>query len=254
MSQILSLRHYSHDHLAHSHSHAQLVLGLSGSLDFEVGGHGSLVTRQTFAVVPREAHHACASPDGSRCLVVDLEDEDDLLTGLGLHADSGRRLLETPGQRLLSNDQAQLVHWLAGSPLHDPVLARQGAILLLASLAAGQQRIEEPAQLPLASLDSYIDRHAAHPLQVADLARLAGLSAARFHARFLAETGQTPMDYVRQRRLQLGRDLLRGSHQSVGEIAAQVGYASQSAFTAALVRQFGTTPRQLRQQARDNSR
>ena len=38
------------------------------------------------------------------------------------------------------------------------------------------------------------------------------------------------------------------------EIAARVGYASQSAFTAALVRQFGTTPRQLRQQARDNSR
>ncbi len=114
--------------------------------------------------------------------------------------------------------------------------------------------MEEPTQLPLASLDSYIDRHTAHPLQVADLARLAGLSAARFHARFLAETGQTPMDYVRQRRLQLGRDLLRGSHQSVGEIAAQVGYASQSAFTAALVRQFGTTARQLRQEARDNSR
>ncbi len=254
MNPILSLRHYSHDHLAHSHSHAQLVLGLSGSLDFEVGGRGSLVTRQTFAVVPRDEHHACASPDGSRCLVVDLEDEDNLLAALGLHSDAGRRLLETPGQRLLNNDQAQLVHWLAGSPLHDPVLARQGAILLLASLAAGQQRVEEPTQLPLASLDSYIDRHTAHPLQVADLARLAGLSAARFHARFLAETGQTPMDYVRQRRLQLGRDLLRGSHQSVGEIAAQVGYASQSAFTAALVRQFGTTARQLRQEARDNSR
>ena len=108
--------------------------------------------------------------------------------------------------------------------------------------------------LPLASLDAYVDRHAGHPLQVADLARLAGLSAARFHARFLAETGQTPMDYVRQRRLQLGRELLCATHLAVGEIAARVGYASQSAFTAALVRQFGSTPRQIRREARDNSR
>ncbi|MGH8353379.1 MAG: helix-turn-helix transcriptional regulator, partial [Pseudomonas sp.] len=100
--------------------------------------------------------------------------------------------------------------------------------------------------LPLAALDAHIDRHAAHPLQVADLARLAGLSSARFHARFLAETGQTPMDYVRARRLRLARRLLLESAEPVGEIAARVGYSSQSAFTAALSREFGMTPRALR--------
>ncbi|MCL6688400.1 AraC family transcriptional regulator [Pseudomonas sp. R3.Fl] len=253
MSQILSLRRYSHEHLAHSHDHAQLVLGLSGDLEFEVGGLGSRVTRQHFAVVPRGAHHACAAPGGSQCLVFDLEDEDLLLRGLGEHAQSIRRLLERPAALALNPAQGQLVHWLAASPLQDPVIARQGALLLLASLA-GMHAAEEPTRLPLASLDAYVDRHAGHPLQVADLARLAGLSAARFHARFLAETGQTPMDYVRQRRLQLGRELLCATHLAVGEIAARVGYASQSAFTAALVRQFGSTPRQIRREARDNSR
>jgi AraC-like DNA-binding protein len=81
---------------------------------------------------------------------------------------------------------------------------------------------------------------------VADLARLAGLSVARLHARFLAETGRTPMEHVRQRRLQLAEHLLRSSDLPVGEIAARVGYNSQSAFTAALSRHLGTTPRQLR--------
>ncbi|MBO3277203.1 AraC family transcriptional regulator [Pseudomonas schmalbachii] len=254
MSPILSLRRYNHEHLAHSHEHAQLVLGLSGRLDFEIGGRGSLVTCQTLAVVPRETHHACASPQGSHCLVLDLEDEDDLLQTLGLHADAGRRLLERPGPVRLSPNQEQLVGWLAGSPLQDPVIARQGAILLLASLAADCERTAEAAQLPLASLDSYIDRHSGHPLQVADLARLTGLSSARFHARFLAETGQTPMDYVRSRRLHHALEMLRGTHLPVGEIAARVGYASQSAFTAALVREFGATPREVRREARDNSR
>ncbi|MCY1350722.1 Exoenzyme S synthesis regulatory protein ExsA [compost metagenome] len=254
MSPILSLRRYSHEYLAHSHDHAQLVLGLSGSLEFEIDGRGSRVTSQTLAVVPRDTHHACAAPGGSHCLVLDLADEDGLLGGLGQHADSGRRLLENSGPLQLSPSQGQLVGWLAGSSLQDPVIARQGAILLLASLAAGGEAQSEPTCLPLASLDSYIDRHAGHPLQVADLARLAGLSAARFHARFLAETGQTPMDYVRLRRLRLGRELLCNSGLAVGEIAARVGYASQSAFTAALVREFGVTPRQLRREARDNSR
>ncbi|NQD96254.1 helix-turn-helix transcriptional regulator, partial [Pseudomonas sp. CrR25] len=117
---------------------------------------------------------------------------------------------------------------------------------LLACLA-GDQQSYEPPRLPLAAIDAHIDQHAAHPLQVADLARLAGLSTARFHARFLDETGQTPMDYVRSRRLQLGRHLLQNSRLAVGEIAARVGYSSQSAFTAALSRQFGSTPRVLRQ-------
>lgn len=254
MSQILSLRHYSHDHIAHSHDHAQLVLGLSGDLDFEVAGLGSRVTRQRFAVVPAGAHHACASPQGSRCLVFDLDDEDSLLGMLGGHADTLRRLLERPAALTLNPAQDQLVHWLAASPLQDPVIARQGALLLLASLANADTPAAEPMRLPLAGLDAFIGRHAGHPLQVADLARLAGLSAARFHARFLAETGQTPMDYVRLRRLQLGRELLCSSQLAVGEIAARVGYASQSAFTAALVRQFGCTPRQLRREARDKSR
>jgi len=100
--------------------------------------------------------------------------------------------------------------------------------------------------LPLAALDHYIDQHAAHPLQVADLARLAGLSVARLHARFLVETGRTPMEHIRQRRLQLAEQLLRDSDLAVGEIAARVGYSSQSAFTAALSRHMGMTPRQLR--------
>lgn len=243
----LSVRHYSHELLSHSHAHAQLVFGLSGQLDFEVAGHGSRVLRQTLAVVPTDARHTCGSRDGSQCLVLDVPSEAWLLQHLGMHADAGRRLLDKPAALQLSPAQGQLVGWLAASPINDPVIAEQGAALLLASLASGAAEPNPGRQLPLAAIDAHIDQHAAYPLQVADLARLAGLSTARFHARFQRETGQTPMDYVRHRRLQLGLELLRHSPLAVGEIAARVGYSSQSAFTAALSRQFGSTPRALRQ-------
>lgn len=246
MSAILSLRQYDHDVLVHSHPHPQLVFGLSGCLEFEVAGQGAQVWRQTLAVVPSTFSHTCASPGGSRCLVVDVPDEAWLQDALGPHADAARRVLERPGALSLDASQSQLVAWLAASPVQDPVIARQGTALLLTSLVA--QPEAERACLPLARLDAHIDAHAAHPLQVADLARLCGLSSARFHARFLAETGRTPMDYVRQRRLRLGLHLLRTSTAPVGEVAARVGYHSQSAFTAALVKACGRTPRQLRRE------
>ncbi len=246
MHSILSLRQYNHDLLVHSHSHAQLVFGLNGSLDFEVDGRGARVERQTLAVVPPEARHACGSPGGSLCLVVDVPDHDWLRHTLGRHFDAGQRLLERPGALHLNPAQSQLVSWIAASPLTDEVIAGQSVGLLLASLAAPGIPVEGNSALPLAAVDAHIDQHAARPLQVADLARLCGLSVARFHARFLVETGQTPMDYVRTRRLHLGRQLLLESRLAVGEVATRVGYSSQSAFTAALSREFGVTPRVLR--------
>lgn len=245
MLPALSLRHYSHEVLCHSHDHAQLVFGLTGELQFEVEGLGSRVLRHHLAVVPAEARHTCGSPRGSQCLVLDLPANDWLARQLGHHADNIQRLLERPGALQLDPTQGQLLNWLANGPINDAVIAGQGAALLLGSLAC-QQPAGEAARLPLSALDHYIEQHAAHPLQVADLARLAGLSVARFHARFLADTGRTPMEHIRQLRLQRAEQLLRDSELPVGEIAARVGYTSQSAFTAALSRHLGMTPRQLR--------
>lgn len=252
MHSVLSLRHYSQE-IAHSHDHAQLVFGLSGRLDFEVAGRGCQVFNQNLAVVPPAAHHACASVAGSQCLVLDVPSDDWLRQRLGAHADASRRLLDRPGSLLLNAAQSQLVNWLAASPINDEVIAQQGAALLLASLSTSPSPLPRE-RLHLPTLDAHIDRHCAHPLQVADLARVCGLSVARFHACFLEQTGQTPMDYVRARRLRLGRELLLASDLAVGEIASRVGYASQSAFTAALSRELGSTPRQLRRELRDKHR
>ena len=120
MSPILSLRHYNHDQIIHSHHHTQLVFGLRGRLDFEIEGQGSRIQQQFLAVVPSEARHACGSPDGSMCLVLDIPDGDWLQQRLGHHSDSARRLLEQSAALHLNPMQSQLVGWLAASPVNDP--------------------------------------------------------------------------------------------------------------------------------------
>ena len=62
----------------------------------------------------------------------------------------------------------------------------------------------------------------------------------------------TPMDYIRQRRLLKARQLIVLTSLPMGEIAAQVGYSSQSAFSAAILRAFGLTPLALRRESGDN--
>ncbi|WP_445672112.1 AraC family transcriptional regulator [Pseudomonas inefficax] len=237
---ILSLRHYRDSLIAHSHEHPQLVFGLRGRLEFEVQGQGAGIDRQGLIVVPAGAHHTCASNTGSDCLVLDVPGEHWLHEQLGAHADASRRLLDRPAALGLDDRQQQLVDW-------------QGATLLLASLnptAAASVRASQ--RLPYAAFDAHIERHAAYPLQVADLARIAGLSSARLHARFTAECAITPMDYIRQRRLLKARRLVVQTTLPMGEIAAQVGYSSQSAFSAAMLRAFGCTPLALRREPGDN--
>ena len=250
---ILSLRHYRDSLIAHSHEHPQLVFGLRGRLEFEVQGQGAGIDRQGLVVVPAGAHHTCASDAGSHCLVLDVPGEQWLHEQLGEHADASCRLLDRPAALGLDNRQQQLVDWLAASPMDDPLIARQGAALLLASLNPTAAANVRPSQrLPYAAFDAHIEQHAAYPLQVADLARLAGLSSARLHARFIAECGMTPMDYIRQRRLLKARWLVVHTLLPMGEIATQVGYGSQSAFSAAMLRAFGCAPRALRREPGDN--
>jgi len=248
MRPILTLRHYGDDLIAHSHDHAQLVFGLSGALDFEIEGCGSQVVQRSFVVVPAGAHHACDSPLGSRCLVLDVPGDHWIDQCLGDHADASRRLLDTPMRLPLDTGQSQLVSWLAGSPMEDPLIAQQGAVLLLASLNGSRHDTLRRQRLPYAALDTHIDQYAAYPLQVADLAQVAGLSSARLHARFVAECGLTPMEYIRSRRLHKAAGLLRDTDLPIGEVAHRVGYSSQSAFAAAVLREFGISPGKLRRQ------
>lgn len=249
---ILSLRHYRDDLIAHSHEHPQLVFGLRGRLDFEVNGRGGRIERQDLMVVPAGAHHTCGSDAGSHCLVLDIPADNWLAQSLGDHAGQCHRLLETPGPLMLDSRQQQLVDWLAHSPVADPLIARQGAVLLLASLNPTTVASPLQRELPYAAFDAHIEQYAAYPLQVADLARLAGLSSARLHARFMAERGVTPMDYIRQRRLLRARQLLQGTALPIGEIASRVGYSSQSAFAAAVLKAFGRSPGALRREPDDN--
>lgn len=84
----------------------------------------------------------------------------------------------------------------------------------------------------------------ARPWTVADLAAEAGMSRAAFSADFTRRIGRAPFAYMRNWRMTRARAALAERHSNVSNVAASVGYTSQSAFGHAFRRTFGEAPRQ----------
>lgn len=83
---------------------------------------------------------------------------------------------------------------------------------------------------------------AGHPWTTADLARQVGLSRSAFAERFTMLIGMPPMRYLAHWRLQLAAVRLRESPRSTAQIAYDVGYESEAAFSRAFKKAFGVTP------------
>jgi AraC-like DNA-binding protein len=75
-----------------------------------------------------------------------------------------------------------------------------------------------------------------------ELAQQVGLSRSAFAQRFTALVGMPPMRYLAHWRLQLAAVRLRESPRAIAQIANDVGYESEAAFSRAFKKAFGVTP------------
>ncbi len=75
-----------------------------------------------------------------------------------------------------------------------------------------------------------------------ELARAAGSSRSVLAERFQQLVGSSPMQYLAQWRMLLATDLLRRSQAPLAQIAEQVGYQTDTAFSRAFRREFGEPP------------
>lgn len=94
---------------------------------------------------------------------------------------------------------------------------------------------------------THIESHLADPLAVPAVARAAGISHNHLTRLFRAETGSTVVAYIRRRRLERARHLLRESTLSIAAIAATVGVPDLQAFNKACHRELGGSPRAVRE-------
>src|SRR5579862_6252032 len=86
----------------------------------------------------------------------------------------------------------------------------------------------------------------AHPWTIAGLANEVGLSRSALVERFTRYLAEPPMTYLTRWRLQLAAGSLKRTSRGVAEIAADIGYESEAAFSRAFKRECGLPPGRYR--------
>ena len=82
---------------------------------------------------------------------------------------------------------------------------------------------------------------------IEDLAKMANLSEPYLHRLFKAETGKTPMEFIRDIRLEKLRDLLLNTFMLCKEICAAVGFSDPVIFSRIFKKKYGITPQVFRE-------
>lgn len=89
---------------------------------------------------------------------------------------------------------------------------------------------------------SIIHSRYAEALDVNGLAREVGMSRSAFADRFTALIGEAPMRYCARWRMRMAANMLRDGRASSTNIAYDVGFNSEAAFTRAFKREYGDPP------------
>lgn len=99
----------------------------------------------------------------------------------------------------------------------------------------------------LAKVKEYVEEHLNEDLTLSELAGIAGMSKYYFSRLFKQSEGIPPYEYVLERRVEVGKELLRDTDLSLVQIALKTGFSSQSHFGKIFRRQVGVTPAAYRE-------
>ena len=163
-----------------------------------------------------------------------------------------------PGAERLRAITGQLIDELTGRQQGSDFAVRQYSQLLIlevlrayighTSLPPGRLRVLTDERLRPA-----VSRMHAEPgrqWRLDELARAAAMSRTTFAERFREVAGVPPLTYLNGWRMILAQRALRENDVRVGVLAANLGYASESAFSTAFKREVGESPLRYRSRIR----
>lgn len=119
-----------------------------------------------------------------------------------------------------------------------------------------------PSQLPLSEKQlrdnqriklmlQYIEEHLSDSIEITDIADTALISVSECLRCFKHSIGTTPIQYVKQLRIQKAAELLSSTTLSITEVAIECGFQEMSYFSKTFKQTHGCTPSEYRDQKRN---
>ena len=93
----------------------------------------------------------------------------------------------------------------------------------------------------------FINQNYALPLSLDDVAKAADISVSHLHMLFRDHLGESPHQYLIQKRLRIAGHSLATGNQSIKVVASEVGYPNAESFCRAFKKFFGRSASEYRQ-------
>ncbi|MFZ4681783.1 MAG: helix-turn-helix domain-containing protein [Terrimicrobiaceae bacterium] len=258
---ILQLGRYNHTAARsglreHLHFRAiEICFLVKGRQTYRVGGK-SYVLRggDVFVTFPDEVHSTGGLPQEKGALywmVLAVSKKDGPFLGLPEHQGAallralrGLPLRHFPGSWKMKEhlDAFTRLYHKPSNPLRACALGNHTIAFLLEVIECSRNPALRIRARPLTPVLDHIQSHLDEPLGVPELAKLAGLSEARFKVRFKEETGIPPGEYVQRTRIDESRRRLLTKGASITRVAFDLGFSSSQYFTTVFKRFTGKSP------------
>jgi AraC family transcriptional regulator len=195
---------------------------------------------------------------GLEFIVVEL---DSPTLGRLMHGeDAGRSVQMTPQVNILDQQITNLLHGMRleienGCPTG--ALYAESLSIALASYVSSRYAIRQPEAGPRrprlspaqrSRVIDYIHLHIGSDFSLVDLADVVNLSPRHFSRLFRNTVGNSPHRYVADLRVKMAREMLSLRQESIAEVAANLGFADQSHFTAVFRKSTGISPKRFQRQ------
>ena len=122
----------------------------------------------------------------------------------------------------------------------------ESRLVVVAHLRALQPRNDSKLS-KIATVMAFMQQNLHHKLSIDHLARMTNMSRSAFHRAFRDVTGDSPLQYLKQLRLNKAKNLITYDQQPAGLAAQQVGYDSPHQFSREFKRYFGLPPSRARE-------
>jgi len=192
-----------------------------------------------------ETHANTFGPEGAKCLLIEIGDERAFRPFLDL--------LEKPVARPATSTAAKCLAILRELHPRDALSAVSIESAVLQLLVAESRRRTKPFVRELQWMKRSLEILHANPpteFSLSSLAAELGVHTVHLARTFKRVHGVSVGGYLRQLRLDRALELLGHSRMSLGEIAAEVGFYDQSHMARLVKRATGSTPSEVRKQAR----
>ncbi|MFT8930770.1 MAG: helix-turn-helix transcriptional regulator [Acetobacter syzygii] len=226
----------------HAHPCHQITYAKRGTTQIEgPDGHHLLPTAHAIWI-PAETRH--------RTMIRDLDGVSVYFDPAYFPHDHMDHIQTFPVTTMLQEMLLHTVRWQPGSAEHDPIARSFFQTVSLLCIEQMQAKTARLFTLPRATHPSIVramEAALASPGQanLNWMLRHAGMSERSFRRHFHEETGMTWQDWIAQARLFRAANLL-AEGQRVTDVAADVGYASLSAFAKAFTNLMGISPVRFR--------